>query len=145
LIARAWNAELNSFVNKFGGDKVDSSLLILPEVGFVEATDPMFLGTLNLIEKTLRKGLFVVEEGNNHAHFLHTFRYILALSHQPSRREEARELFNKILGCLTSLGLVSETIDPRSLELWGNIPMSISTATLLACAVRLSKSWSKEV
>ena len=57
------------------------------------------------------------------------------------RREEARELFDNMLSLRNSLGLLSEDIEPRTGELWGNFPQTYSMAGIINVAVRLSRSW----
>jgi GH15 family glucan-1,4-alpha-glucosidase len=69
-----------------------------------------------------------------------TFWYINALA-AIGRRQEARELFEDLLSRRNSLGLLSEDIDPRSGELWGNFPQTYSMVGIVDCALRLSRSW----
>jgi GH15 family glucan-1,4-alpha-glucosidase len=69
-----------------------------------------------------------------------TFWYINALA-AIGRREEARELFEHVLTRRNSMGLLSEDIDPRTGELWGNFPQTYSMVGIVDCALRLSRSW----
>ena len=69
-----------------------------------------------------------------------TFWYIEAL-HAIGRRDEARSLFENMLERRTALGLLSEDLDPETLELWGNFPQTYSMVGLINCAMRLSKRW----
>ena len=48
-----FNTDLNSFVQYYGSRDPDASLLMLPSVGFISATDPKMLGTVEYIEKLL--------------------------------------------------------------------------------------------
>jgi len=57
------------------------------------------------------------------------------------RREEAREMFTSLLARRNEAGLLSEDIDNRTLELWGNIPQTYSMVGLIDTAMRLSKTW----
>ncbi len=50
-------------------------------------------------------------------------------------------MFEHILTCRNSLGLLSEDIDPLTGELWGNFPQTYSMVGLIKCAMRLSESW----
>ena len=68
------------------------------------------------------------------------FWYVNALA-AAGRREEARELFQRLLAGRTSLGLLSEDIDPATGELWGNFPQTYSMVGIINCAVRLSRRW----
>jgi len=58
-----------------------------------------------------------------------------------NRRAEARELFEKLLGCSSGLGLLAEHIDPNSHEQWGNFPQTYSMVGLINAAARLSIRW----
>jgi GH15 family glucan-1,4-alpha-glucosidase len=69
-----------------------------------------------------------------------TFWYIDALIAQ-RRTAEGRELFENMLACRNSLGLLSEDISPDTHELWGNYPQTYSLVGLINCAMKLSKTW----
>jgi pentatricopeptide repeat protein len=69
-----------------------------------------------------------------------TFWYINALA-SVGRVDEARELFENMLNRRNSLGLLSEDLDPKSGELWGNFPQSYSMVGIISAATRLSRSW----
>jgi GH15 family glucan-1,4-alpha-glucosidase len=147
VLEQAWNADLDSFVESFGGEHLDASLLQMADLGFLPALDPRFLGTLRKIEERLRRGphLFRYEApddfGTPETSFIVcTFWYIDALV-AVGRREEARELFENMLRARNSHGLLSEDLDPATGELWGNFPQTYSMVGLINSAMRLSKSW----
>jgi GH15 family glucan-1,4-alpha-glucosidase len=143
----AWNEALGSFVDRFGGTEPDGSLLLLHEVGFLDAGDPRFAGTVAAVERCLRKGDFIYRYAKaddfgvpQTAFIVCTFWYIDALA-ALGRKEEARALFETMLACRNHLGLLSEDIDPENRNLWGNFPQTYSMVGLINSAVRLSKSW----
>lgn len=143
----AWNTDLDSYVATFGGQDVDASLLLMHELGFIPCDDPRFLGTVKAIEKNLKHGqhLFRYTDADDFgvpetAFTVCTFWYIEALA-VCGRHHEAREMFEHILTCRNSLGLLSEDIDPSTGELWGNFPQTYSMVGLIKCAMRLSESW----
>jgi GH15 family glucan-1,4-alpha-glucosidase len=148
VCANAWNAELNSFVESFGdGDDVDASLLLLHDLGFLAADDPRFAGTVAAVENKLRRGDFLFryispdDFGVPETSFtICTFWFVDALV-ALGRTEEARALFENALSCRNHVGLLSEDLDPRSGELWGNFPQTYSMVGLISSAMRLSKSW----
>jgi GH15 family glucan-1,4-alpha-glucosidase len=147
ILSRAWNAELNSFTDTFDGEGTDASLLLLAPLGFVEATEPRFLGTLDLIERRLcrDKHLYRYAAPDDlglpeTAFNICTFWYIDALA-AVGRVEEARKLFENMLAGRNSLGLLSEDLDPGTGELWGNFPQTYSMVGLIHSAMRLSKPW----
>ena len=57
------------------------------------------------------------------------------------RTDEARELFENMLSCRTSLGLLSEDLNPETQEPWGNFPQTYSMAGIINGAMRLSRTW----
>jgi len=57
------------------------------------------------------------------------------------RTDEARQLFENMLAARNPAGLLSEDIDPKTGELWGNFPQTYSMVGMIHCAMRLSKSW----
>jgi GH15 family glucan-1,4-alpha-glucosidase len=147
VLERGWNAKLGSFVDVFDGDGADASLLLLPEIGLLPATDPRFLGTLQLIEKRLKRGEYIARYDRADdfgapkvAFNLCTFWYINALA-AVDRHEEARELFVSMLARCNHVGLLSEDIDPASGVLWGNFPQTYSMVGIINSAMRLSKPW----
>ena len=147
IIARAWNADKNSFVATFGGDQLDASLLTLPDLGFIRAEDPKFLATLAAVEKELRRGPYVFRYTSSDdfgtpqtAFNICTFWYINALA-AVGRDAEARVLFSNMLDRRNALGLLSEDLDPDTGELWGNFPQTYSMVGVITAAMRLSQTW----
>lgn len=145
--ARAWNEELGSFVDAFEGDEIDASLLLMAEVGFVEPQDPRFLGTMNLIEKRLLRDNHLMRYAKEddfgapeNSFIICTFWYIETLA-ALGRRDEALAMFEDLLAKRNHLGLLSEDLDVKSGELWGNYPQTFSLVGLINCAIRLSPRW----
>lgn len=147
ICEKAWRPELGSFVESFESDGMDAALLLLPEIGFLPATDPRFLGTLDLIGRRLvHDGLLYRYDmaddfGKPETAFLVcSFWYVDALA-AAGRMEEARAMFGRILSCRNHLGLLAEDLDPRRNRLWGNFPQTYSHVGLILSAMRLSRSW----
>jgi GH15 family glucan-1,4-alpha-glucosidase len=146
VLARAWSDRRQSFVGAFEGDQLDASLLLLPELGFLPASDPRFASTLAAIERELRHGDHLYryaddEFGSAQTSFnICTFWYIDALA-AVGRRGEARALFANMLARRNTAGLLSEDLDVDSGELWGNFPQTYSLVGLINSAMRLSKRW----
>ena len=147
ILRRGWSARLNSFVSTFEGQDMDASLLLLPELGFVDARDPRMLGTVAQIEKQLKRGRYIFRyvvpddfgEPEN-AFTICSFWYIDTIAAQ-GRLDEARELFDELLARRNSLGLLAEDLDIRTGELWGNYPQTYSMVGIINSAMRLSKRW----
>ncbi len=143
----AWNDELGHYVDAFDGDHLDASLLLLADIGFVRGSDPRFVATVDAIGEQLRHGPYIFRYGTDDdfgrpetAFGICTFWYIEALA-ACGRKDEARELFERMLARRTRLGLMSEDIDPASGELWGNYPQTYSLVGLIQAAMRLSRHW----
>jgi GH15 family glucan-1,4-alpha-glucosidase len=144
---RSWNAKLNAFTATMDGDSLDASLLLMPRLGFLEAADPRFAGTVAAIESQLKHGDFVyryVERDDfgfpENAFLVCTFWYIEALAAMGgARREEARALFEKVLAARNRHGLLAEDLDPRTLEQWGNFPQTYCMAGIIDCAIGLAR------
>ncbi|MGI9626808.1 MAG: glycoside hydrolase family 15 protein [Longimicrobiales bacterium] len=147
ISTNAWNDELGSYAASFGGSELDASLLMLHELGFVTADDPKFVATVETIGQELKEDSFLFryklpdDFGTPETTFnICTFWYINALA-AIGRLEEARVLFERMLECRTSLGLMSEDLDHTTLEPWGNFPQTYSMAGIINVATRLSISW----
>ncbi|MBS1191154.1 MAG: glycoside hydrolase 15-related protein [Rhodocyclaceae bacterium] len=147
ICERAWNPQRNAFVSTFDGDSMDASLLLLSELGFLEPSDPRFVGTVEAVAQDLKVGDFIFRyvgkddfgEPEN-AFLICTFWYINALAAM-DRRDEARALFEKLLAHRNRHGLLAEHIDPRTGELWGNFVQTYSMVGLINSAIRLSIRW----
>ena len=69
-----------------------------------------------------------------------SFWWIQALANL-GERELARELFEKLLARRNRFGLLSEDLDPKTGEFWGNYPQTYSMVGIIMCAMRLSRRW----
>ena len=131
----------------FDSEIADASVLLLPQIGLLGATDERFLRTLQMVEERLLKNGFLLRYNEaddfgvpETAFTVCTFWYIDALA-AVGRQAEARELFTNLLARRNNAGLLSEDIDPRTGELWGNFPQTYSLVGLILSAHRLSRSW----
>ncbi len=147
ILKEAWNSELGSFTATFGGRTIDASLLLLQEIGLVSAADPRFASTLAVVGRELKQGEHVMRYNTaddfgvpQTAFTICTFWYVDALA-ACGRREEARDMFERVLARTNHVGLLSEGIDAATGELWGNFPQSYSMVGLIVSAMRLSKTW----
>ena len=146
---RGFNPELGSFVQAYGSKWLDASLLLLPLVGFLPATDPRIQGTLRAIEEKLvfNKEFVLRYETEDSvdglppgegAFFACSFwlvdNYILQ-----GRYLEARALFERLLARSNDVGLLAEEFDPVSGRMLGNFPQAYSHVGLINCAVSLSR------
>ncbi|SKA08150.1 glycoside hydrolase family 15 protein [Novilysobacter spongiicola] len=147
VMQEAYDEERGHFVDTFGGHRLDASLLLLADLGFVAAEDPRFIGTVEAIGRDLRcgDGLFRYiapdDFGVPETSFtICTFWYVDALA-AIGRHEEARALFERVLAKRNHLGLLSEDLAFDDGQAWGNFPQTYSHVGLIIAATRLSRPW----
>ncbi|MEX0431602.1 glycoside hydrolase family 15 protein [Spiribacter insolitus] len=151
ICREAWSERHGAFVETFGGDTLDASLLLMHELGFIAPDDSRFIGTVEAIERQLRRGdhlfRYAAEDDfglPENAFNICTFWFIDAL-HAIGRGEEARRLFCNMLEHRTKLGLLSEDLNTEDGELWGNFPQTYSMVGLINSAMHLSRSWEESL
>jgi GH15 family glucan-1,4-alpha-glucosidase len=142
--AKGFNKRLNSFAQYYGGRTLDAALLTLPQTGFIEATDPRFLGTLAAVEKRLMgPGGFllrylpdeaVVGMPGGECAFLPCSFWLASAYHLVGRAGDARNLFDQLLAVRNDVGLLSEEYDGKRNHLMGNFPQAFTHAALSATA-----------
>ena len=146
--ARAWNEELGRYAATFGGDELDASLLQLVDVRFCAPDDPRMAATMTAVEAGLRRGPYMLryagadDFGEPKTAFNFCTFWLIEALHLSGRTEEARQLFEEMLGRRTAAGLLSEDIAFGGEELWGNYPQTYSLVGLINCATLLSRPWS---
>ncbi len=154
VLEQGWSEELNSFVQYYGSDRVDASLLTIPLMGFLPPDDPRVRGTLEAVRRELVVDGFVQRYRHDAeaesvdglppgegAFFLCSFWFVdnLVLL---GELDEACEMFERLLSLRNELGLLSEEYDPKLERLVGNFPQAFShiglvnTALLLDAALR---------
>lgn len=147
IMKRAWNESLGTFVDAYDGEHLDASLLLLADIGFVDAMDPRYVATVDAIGEALGRGEYLFryiapdDFGAPETSFnICTFWYIDALA-ATGRKERARAMFEHMLTQRNPLGLLSEDLAPKSGEHWGNFPQTYSMVGLIQAAMRLSRRW----
>ena len=147
VLERAVHPTHGWFVDAFDSDRLDASLLLLADLGFVAADDPRYVATVDAIGRMLRQGdhlfRYIVPDdfGTPETSFtICSFWYVDALA-ATGRIEQARALFEQLLARRNPLGLLSEDVHPGTGELWGNFPQTYSLVGLINAAMRLSRSW----
>ncbi len=149
ICERGWNAKKNSFVQYYGADQVDSSLLMLARVGFLPPTDPRIVGTVEAIQRELVVDGFVIRypttDGGSvdglpagEGTFLMTTFWLVDNLALIGRHDEARELFERLRGLHNDVGLFSEEYDPKAERMLGNFPQAFSHLAFVISAANLS-------
>ncbi len=132
ILERGFSLDRNSFVQRFGSDQLDASLLLLPLVNFLPVSDSRVQGTIDACMAGLVKNGFVRRylaedglEGEEGGFVLCNFWLIecLALS---GRTEEAEKVLVQTMKAANDLGLFAEEYDMMRGEMLGNFPQAFS-------------------
>jgi GH15 family glucan-1,4-alpha-glucosidase len=147
ILTKAWNDRRGALVGALDHDDLDASVLLLPELGLLPATDERFVRTCDIIGRELNRNGFIMrytaddDFGAPETAFLVCqFWYIDALA-ALGRKDEARQLFADVLARRNAFGLLSEDIHPTTGQLWGNLPQTYSMAGIVNSGRILSRSW----
>jgi GH15 family glucan-1,4-alpha-glucosidase len=146
---RGFDRDLGSFVQAYGSKKVDASLLLVPLVGFLPASDPRVRGTLKAIEERLLiENDFVLRYETDdpvdglppgEGAFLACSFWLVDNYVLQDRHDDARRLFERLLSRCNDVGLLAEEFDPRSGRMLGNFPQAYSHVGLINSALNLSR------
>ena len=148
VCAHGFDRARGTFTQAYGSPLLDASLLLMPVVGFLAPADPRFLGTVRAIERELMVDGFVrrypTGEGDNldgmkgrDGAFIACSCWLVDALVLAGRRDDARALFERILGIRNDLGLLSEEYDPVRRRLVGNFPQAFSHVALVNSARNL--------
>jgi GH15 family glucan-1,4-alpha-glucosidase len=149
ICQNAFDTKLNSFVQSYGSRQLDASLLLLPIVGFLPGSDPRVRGTVAAIERHLMKDGFVQRYDTAESPdglpagegvFLACTFWLADNYMVLGRRDEARELFERLLAIRNDLGLLAEEYTPQSKQFAGNFPQAFSHVALINTAFNLSRT-----
>ena len=133
----------NAFTQSFGRPELDASVLLVPFMGFLPHNDPRIVGTVSAIERGLTQDGFVLRyrtEGGGdglppgEGAFLPCSFWLAMSLHQQGRTDDARALFERLIGLCNDVGLLSEEYDPVAKRLVGNTPQAFSHVALIAAA-----------
>ncbi len=157
VIKRGWNQKRGAFVQSYDSDALDASLLLMPLVFFISPHDPRMLQTVDAINRSPRDGGLVSDglvfrydidktpDGLKDAEGtfnLCTFWLVEALtrasSDDPARLQNARLLFEQMLGYANHLGLYAEQTGAQGQAL-GNFPQALTHLSLISAAFNLDR------
>ena len=156
--AKGWSTDRNAFVQYYGSDSLDASLLMMPLVFFMSPTDPRIVRTIDaILRPPAERGLvsdglvyrYNAEEtpdglqGREGTFNICTFWLVEALTRMGQvdrqRLEDARLMFERMLGYANHLGLYAEQTGPRG-EALGNFPQAFTHLALISAAFNLDRS-----
>lgn len=145
---RGYHPKRGAFVQSYGSDRLDASLLMMPLVGFLPAADPRVRSTIEAISRELTTDGFVARYATDpeidglppgEAAFLLCSFWLADAFALLGRRDEARRLFEQLLSVRNDVGLLAEGYDPVARRLLGNFPQAFSHVGLINTAQNLSR------
>ena len=158
ILEKGWSKKRQAFVQYYGSETLDASNLIMPLVFFMSPIDPRMLKTLDAINRSPSKGGLVSNslvyrynasetadglDGDEGTFNLCTFWLVEALTRagrtDPARLDEARLIFEKMLGYANHLGLYAEETG-QSGEALGNFPQAFTHLALISAAFNLDRA-----
>ncbi len=158
IMNNGWNAGRGAFIQSYGSEALDASLLLMPLVFFVSPNDPRMLKTIDAIRESPKNGGLVSDglvfrynlehtkdglQGTEGTFNMCTFWLVEAMTragwHDTSRLKDARLLFEQMLGYANHLGLYAEQIGFRG-EALGNFPQAFTHLALISAAYNLDRS-----
>jgi GH15 family glucan-1,4-alpha-glucosidase len=146
---RGFDRELNAFVESYGSQLLDASILLMPSVGFLPASDPRVLGTVRAVEKYLMRDGFVLrhdprevsdEQQPIEGAFLACSLWLADAYVLMGEIAKAQALFDRVVAVANDLGLLAEQFDPAVARQTGNFPQALTHIALINTAHNLSVS-----
>ena len=161
IMAKGWDPQQKAFVQRYGSTTLDAANLMMPLVFFVSPTDPRMLNTLDAINRKPEQGGLVSNglvyrynlcetqdglEGEEGTFNLCTFWLVEAMTRagqaDRQRLEEARLVFEQMLGYANHLGLFAEETGHHG-EALGNFPQAFTHLALISAAFNLDRMLDK--
>ncbi|HKV53340.1 MAG TPA: glycoside hydrolase family 15 protein [Candidatus Binataceae bacterium] len=143
-----FNPRRNAFVQYYGADTLDASVLLIPLLGFLPPTDPRVVSTFETIRRELSVGGLIMRYATEmgvdglpagEGAFLPCTFWLADNLVLMGRYDEAREIFERLVGLRNDVGLMAEEYDPRSRRLLGNFPQAFTHVFLINTAHNLTR------
>ena len=141
---RGYDEELGSFVQSYGSQELDASLLLIPLVGFLPASDPRVRGTVAAVERALLQDGFLLRYRTHEAGvdglppgegvFLPCSFWLVDCYELTGRHKEAHALFERLVALANDVGLLAEEYDPVAERMLGNFPQAFTHLALVNSA-----------
>jgi GH15 family glucan-1,4-alpha-glucosidase len=148
-----FNPELNAFVESYGSQLLDASILLMPAVGFLPASDPRVRGTIAAIEKHMMRDGFVLrhdpreisdEKQPIEGAFLACTLWLADAYVLAGELARAQQLFDRVVKVANDLGLLAEEFDSGEGRQTGNFPQALTHIALINTAHNLSDARKSE-
>ena len=143
---RGFSRKRNAFVQAFGAEELDASLLQIATTGFLPAQDPRVLSTVEAIRRDLTVDGLVLRYRTSESLdglppgegvFLACSFWLADNLCMQGRWDEARALFERLVGLANDVGLLAEEYDPAAKRFLGNFPQAFSLVALVNTAMNL--------
>jgi GH15 family glucan-1,4-alpha-glucosidase len=143
VLEHGFDKKQKAFTQAYNHPALDASVLLMPALGFLPASDPRVQGTIEAVERNLLRDGFVLRYQTEHTGdglpgdegaFLACSFWLVDAYAYSGRRREAEALFERLLSLRNDLGLLSEEYEPRSGRLIGNFPQAFSHLALIHSA-----------
>jgi GH15 family glucan-1,4-alpha-glucosidase len=143
---RGYDGNAGAFTQSYGSRELDASLLLMPLVGFLPASDPRIGSTIDAIERSLVTDAFVARyrtdtsvdglPAGEGAFLACSFWLVQALALR-GERNRAAHIFERVLAVQNDVGLLAEQYDTRTARQLGNFPQALSHLALVDAAYTL--------
>jgi GH15 family glucan-1,4-alpha-glucosidase len=138
VLTQAWSEKTGAYCGAFGSDDLDASVLLLPLVGFLPATDERMWATIRAVERELGAGGLIRRWTDDPAGFLLCTYWLAECLAMAGHIERATAWFDRATSHGNDLGLLAEQADPSTGQLLGNFPQAFSHVGLINAAWRLA-------
>jgi GH15 family glucan-1,4-alpha-glucosidase len=147
VMEKGFDKKRNTFTQYYGSTSLDASLLMIPLAGFLPGNDPRILGTIKAIEEDLMpEGLVLRYRTDQTADglrgvegvFLPCSFWLASAYHLAGRTEDAKKLFDKLVGLVNDVGLLAEEYLPSDKRQIGNFPQAFSHLAMINTAYLLN-------
>jgi len=148
ICEKGYNKRVNSFVQHYGSEQLDASVLLMAIVGFLPPEDPRIRSTVEAIERHLTQDGLVMryntsktEDGlsGSEGKFLACSFWLVSNLKLIGREADALSLFERLLSLANDVGLLSEEYDTQRKRLVGNFPQALSHIALIGVAYLLTQ------
>jgi GH15 family glucan-1,4-alpha-glucosidase len=140
VLEQGWSRQAGAYTGAFASDDLDASVLLLPVVGFLPATDDRMWSTIEAVERKLGDGTLVRRWPGDPSGFLICTYWLVECLALGGQTERATKWFHRATGHANDLGLLSEEANPDSGGLLGNFPQAFSHVGLINAAWRITQA-----
>jgi GH15 family glucan-1,4-alpha-glucosidase len=146
VLEQGWDEDRNTFTQSYGSQALDAALLLIPRTGFLPGDDPRVIGTIEAVQRELVRDGFVLRYPTDEADdglppgegaFLPCSFWLVDALAMAGRRDEARELYDRLAALANDVGLFAEEYDPKAKRLVGNFPQAFTHVALVTSAATI--------